>query len=109
MGKGEDLNLRVWKVFENAGFETNPNSADPKEHEVQLPEGKTRPVDLYARDPDLRVSIIGSNKARKKIQSFTAHIHDLVELVKAQKADCGLFISAEKEMLQNESDYAGQR
>ncbi len=109
MGKGEDLNLRVWKLFANAGFETNPNSADPKEHEVKLSQGKTRPVDLYARVIDLVVSIIGSNKARKKLPSFTGHVHDLEELVQAEKASCGLFIAAEKEMLSTEREFAGQR
>ncbi|SRR6266446_70529 len=109
MGKGEDLNLRVWKLFENAGFETNPNSSNPKEHEVTLSQGKTRPVDLYARESDLAVSIIGSNKARKKLKSFTEHIHDLEELVKAQQVNCGLFVAAEKEMLQKERDFANER
>jgi DNA sulfur modification protein DndB len=109
MGKGEDLNFRVWKLFENAGFETNPNSADTKEHQVSLPHGKTRPVDLYAREAELAISIIGSNKARKKLKSFTEHMHDLEELVQAQRASCGLFVAAEKEMLDNERDYAKQR
>jgi DGQHR domain-containing protein len=109
MGKGEDLNFRVWKLFENAGFETNPNSVDLKEHKVTLPEGKTRPIDLYARELDLNVSIVGSNKARKKLKSYTGHIHDLQVLVAAQKASCGLFISAEKEMEPSERKYATDR
>lgn len=107
MDKGDALNKRVWSLFEKAGFETQPNSSDPAEHIVQLSGGAPRPVDLFARA--LGVIILGSNKARKKLKSYTAHIHDLEELQKASGASVSLFVAAEKEMLQKERDYAAQR
>src|SRR6266568_3683800 len=106
MDKGADLNKRVWTLFEKAGFETKPNSADPTEHEVALSDGKKRPVDLLARVPNLGVSIIGSNKARGKLQTFTGHIHDLEELAQAENASCTLFIASEKEMKSSERSFA---
>lgn len=109
MDKGPELNKRVWNLFEKAGFKTKPNSADPSEYMVKLSDNKERPVDLFAQVPDLNVSIIGSNKARKKLNSFTAHIHDLEELKKAANASMALFVAAEKEMQQNERDFAQKR
>jgi len=108
MGKGEDLNQRVWTLFQDAGFDTKPNSADPAtEHTVQLPDGgSSRPVDLFAHIPDLGVSIIGSNKSRKKLKSYTAHIHDLHKLKQAADAKCALFVAAEQEMLERERKFA---
>src|SRR5207249_6695452 len=99
MDKGADLNRRVWSLFEKAGFETKPNSSDPAEHIVTLTNGKDRPVDLFARVTDLGVCILGSNKARKKLKSFTAHIHDLEQLTKAAGANVAIFVSAETERL----------
>ena len=61
MGKGEDLNKRVWTLFEKAGFETNPNSEDPAEYEVQLTNKKKRPVDLFAKSAELGVTILGAS------------------------------------------------
>lgn len=106
MDKGAELNQRVWALFENAGFETKPNSADPSEHMVRLSEDKSRPVDVFARLTDLDVTIIGSNKAREKLKSYTAHIHDLEQLAKAASANTALFVAAEKEMQQRERMFA---
>jgi len=104
--KGADLNKRVWSLFEKAGFETQPNSADPTEYPVKLPGGTERPVDLLAKA--LGVTIIGSNKARKKLHSFTGHVHDLEKIAKAAGADTTLFVAAEKEMLTKERNYASK-
>jgi DGQHR domain-containing protein len=106
MDKGADLNTRVWTLFQKAGFETKPNSADPSEHVINLSDEKPRPVDLLAKVTDLNVSIVGSNKARKKLPSFTAHMADLEQLRNAEKASCALFIAAEKEMKKSERDFA---
>ena len=108
MDKGAELNNRVWTLFEKAGFETKPNSTDPSEYRVKLSDGKERPVDLFARVTDLNVTIIGSNKARKKLHSFTAHVHDLEELKKAADANAALFVAAEKEMLASERNFAAK-
>jgi DGQHR domain-containing protein len=108
MDKGADLNRRVWNIFQKAGFETKPNSADPSEHVIELPGGARRPVDLYARAANLNVTIIGSNKARKKLQSYTTHIHDLERLKITAQANCALFIAAEKEMQRAERNFAQQ-
>src|SRR4051812_14729669 len=102
MGKGEDLNKRVWHLFEKAGFETKPNSQDPIEYEVKLPEGKVRPVDLYARSTQHGLTLLGSNKSRKRLKSFTAHIHDLENLARQENADAVLFVAAEKQILKQE-------
>lgn len=109
MDKGADLNRRVWLLFQKAGFETKPNSTDPTEYSVKLSDGKQRPVDLLARVTDLGVSVIGSNKARKKLHSFTAHVHDLEELKDAEQASCALFVAGEKDMEKAERDFAQKR
>ncbi len=106
--KGHDLNKRVWTLFQRAGCETRPNSDDPAEHLITLPVGKQRPVDLLARAADLGVVIVGSNKARSKLHSFTAHIHDLEKLVAAEKASCALFVASEKGMKETERTFARQ-
>ncbi len=108
MGKGEDFNKRVWTLFSKAGFETKPNSQDPKEHVVYLSDEDKdgRPLDLYAHDPSLGVTIISSNKSREKLKSYTAHIHDLAKLKERANADAALFIAAEKKMLDKERRFA---
>ena len=106
MGKGEDLNKRVWTLFEKAGFETNPNSEDPAEYEVQLTNKKKRPVDLFAKSAELGVTILGSNKSMPKLKSYTTHIHDLEKLTNAAKANVALFVAADKEMLDDERNFA---
>ena len=104
MDKGAELNKRVWTLFQKAGFATKPNSADPSEHVVVLPEGKERPVDLYAQDETLGVTIIGQNKARKKL-AFSAEIHDLEKLKKATNANGAVFIVPEKEVEKSDKDF----
>jgi DGQHR domain-containing protein len=110
MGKGEDFNKRIWTLFGKAGFETKPNSQDPKEHVVYLTDEdkEERPLDLYAHDPSLGVTIISSNKSRGKLKSYTAHIHDLARLKDRASADAAIFIAAEKKMLDKERRFANR-
>src|SRR5579859_2445797 len=110
MGKGEDFNKRVWTLFGKAGFETKPNPQDPKEHVIYLSEEDKdgRPLDLYAHDPALGVTIISSNKSREKLKSYTAHIHDLAKLKEVSGADAVVFIAAEKKMLEKERRFAAK-
>ena len=108
MGKGEDFNKRVWTLFSKAGFQTKPNDQDKEEHKIYLSSDDKdgRPLDLYAHDPELGVTLISSNKARKKLKSFTAHIHDLAKLRDVSKADVALFIAEEQKMLDKERSFA---
>ena len=104
--KGSTLNQRVWKLFERAGFQTKPNSANASEEEVSLGNRK-RTLDLVAIDKTLGVKIIGWNKARKKLkESFTTHVHDWQRLEKLTKADSVLFVSTEFEWKPVDRTYA---
>ncbi|MGH9429563.1 MAG: hypothetical protein ACRD2L_25030, partial [Terriglobia bacterium] len=91
MGKGEALNERVWNLFERAGFETEPNSQSKKEHEVELSAHKVIPVDLYAREAHLGVTIIGSNKSGS-LGKWTEHLNHYKALGRKAKADKVLFV-----------------
>lgn len=104
--KGGKLNERVWKLFERAGFKTQPHLNDPNEAELKL-EHRKRTLDLLAEDGVLGVKIIGSNKARKKLDSsFTAHVHDWEKPKKAAKADSVLFVSTDGDLSAEDRDYA---
>lgn len=76
MDKGAALNKRVWSLFELAGFTTVPNSHSAAEHKVQLAPGKLRKVDLFAREGELGVTIVASNKSGGIKDSRTAHVND---------------------------------
>lgn len=106
--KGSALNQRVWAIFEKAGFQTKPNSANPDEEAfIELTAGKKRKVDLLAELPSSGVKIIGENKSRKKIgKSFSAYVNDLHELQKAAKANVVVFVSDEKELDAENKQYA---
>jgi DGQHR domain-containing protein len=106
--KGPKLNERVWRLFAEAGFHTNPNSDSPDEYQVRLPGvRKTRPVDLRAEVPELNVTIIGENKSRKDFpRSVTAFLSDLKARAEAADANKALFVSAEKEISQEDKDFA---
>src|SRR5271163_3661627 len=90
MGKGEVLNHRVWSLFEKAGFETSPSSASTKEFEITL--HKKIPVDLYAQDKKLKVSILGSNKSGRR-DSWSEHVTFYSSLRDKAKADTVLFVT----------------
>lgn len=106
--KGSALNQRVWKIFEKAGFQTTPNTLNPNEEaKVTLSESKSRKVDLLATLPDLDVTIIGENKSRKRLDgSFSAYVHDFLELQKNIKANTVLFVSDDKDFDLEDKQYA---
>lgn len=91
MDKGEALNKRVWTLFERAGFETKPSSQSKKEHEVELSSSKKIPIDLYARDSELDVTIVGSNKSGT-LGRWTEHVTHYKELGQKAGADKVLFV-----------------
>ena len=106
--KGPAFNKRVWTIFEKAGFQTKPNSNNPnKEAIIELPTGKQRKVDLLAELPGLGVKIIGENKFRKRLDgSFSAYVHDFLELQKATEANTVLFVSDDKDFSPEDKQYA---
>ena len=87
--KGPELNRRVGNIFERAGFDSLPNSATTKEYEVVLHE-KTRPLDLYARDKSLGITIIGSNKSGGIGGGLSSHLSDLKQLKVVANADAAI-------------------
>ncbi len=109
MDKGAALNKKVWKLFENAGFRTKPNSQDPSEEEVYLAPKQKRTVDLLAEIPDLKVKIIGWNKAVKNLRrSLSTDINDYKELMRVAKANTVLFVTSETEVSEENKEYARQ-
>jgi DGQHR domain-containing protein len=107
--KGAQLNARVWSLYEKAGFDTKPNSSSDSEEEVVLAPGKTRPIDLSAQIKKLGVKIIGENKTSPDPGSFTSHVHDFAQLMKAAKADAGLFVWTAKQVSDADRKYAEAR
>lgn len=106
MGKGEDLNKRVWRLFSAAGFVTVPNSDDPTEKEITI-EGKSRTIDLWATEKELGVKIIGWNKAQRTLgEPFTSYINDYQVLKKKLSASAAVFISTGAEPTEADKDYA---
>jgi DGQHR domain-containing protein len=104
MDKGAALNKRVWTLFERAGFETKPNSQSNKEHEVQLSPQKRIPVDLYAREPQLDVTIIGSNKSGS-LGRWTEHVSLYKTLGQRARANKVLFVVTGTELDKRERDH----
>ena len=105
--KGHALNQKVWKLFAKAGFKTKPNETDKEEEKIKLDEKKYRTVDLLAWDDELKVKIIGWNKARKGFtESFSVHMHDYQKLQSNAKADSVLFVLTEKEPDEADFEYA---
>lgn len=105
--KGPALNKRVWSLFEKAGFQTTPNSSNTnKEHKVFLSPKKPRKVDLYAHDPDLKVTIIGSNKSGGWGSTWTGHVNDYVNIGKQAGANKVLFVVTGKEVPSENVSYA---
>ncbi len=104
MDKGAALNKRVWTLFERAGFDTTPNSQSDKEHEVQLSSSKKIPVDLYARDQHLGVTIVGSNKSGG-LGRWTEHVTHYKELGQKAGADKVLFVVTGTELDKEAKDH----
>lgn len=108
MGKGDKLNLRVWKLFEDAGFRTFPNSRGDGEYEVQLSPRKKIPVDLYARHDELDVTIIGSNKSGN-VSHWTEHVNSYETLGQKAKADRVLFVITGHDLADEEREEVRER
>jgi DGQHR domain-containing protein len=105
--KGPELNKRVWMLFEKAGFATKPNSEDPNEEEVRLSGAKKRTIDLSAKIEELGVKIIGSNKSGKSFNgSFSAHIHDLLQLKEKSGAQAALLVATGKRLSTEDRQFA---
>jgi len=105
--KGAELNKRVWTLFERAGFETKPSSNNPAEEVVSLPHDKERTLDLSARVQKLDVKIIGENTTASELkESFTTYVHDIRELMKAVKANGGLFVLTGVDVSEKDKQYA---
>jgi len=108
--KGAELNERIWSLFEKSGFETKPNSYNPAEETIMLSPGKKRTLDLSASIKDLDVKIIGWNKAQRELkQSLTVDIHDYDKLKEMAAASSVLFVSTEKEVSEEDREYAEQQ
>lgn len=108
--KGKELNKRVWRLFEKAGFETKPNSDNQSEETIMLSPTKPRTLDLSASIKDLDVKIIGWNKARRELkESLTVHIHDYETLKEITGANSVLFVSTEKEVSEEDKAYVEQK
>lgn len=105
MTKGEKLNKRVWKLFENAGFETKPNSSASKEHTIKI-STKLRPIDLFVTDTGLGIKIIGSNKSGKIPGPFSGHVNDLRSLCEAEKAGKALLVITSHQLDASDRKYA---
>jgi DNA sulfur modification protein DndB len=103
------LNKRVWTLFQLAGFKTQPSTASPSEHEIELENGIKKPVDLFAREPELNITIIGSNKGGISIAGFHDHVAGLNELRSVSKADAALFVATGRELSEKEIRYLFQK
>ncbi len=108
--KGDELNERVWSLFEKAGFDTKPNSDDPKEYEIEIAKGKYRTPDLLAEIEAADIRIIGSNKSGKNLSgSLTKHIHDYEKLMQKSGAGAALFVLTQLDVTKDERAYALER
>ena len=104
MDKGTALNKRVAALFEKAGFETMPNSQSTAEYEVQLSAYKRIPVDLFARDRQLGVTIIGSNKSGRR-DRWTEHVNSYKTLGQKAGANKVLFVVTGTELEDQEKRH----
>jgi hypothetical protein len=104
---GPALNHRVAVLFERAGFKTMPNAVSTAEFSVTIHGNKVKPLDLYATDDQLGISIIGSNKSGS-IPGFSAHLSDLKELKKAAKADRVILVSTKAGEVTQEDRLAAE-
>lgn len=102
--KGPALNERIWRLFEKAGFQTEPGSHSPDEHVIVIGK-KKRPVDLYVADPELKVTIVGSNKSGA-IKGWSKELHDLKAIVAAAKADAAVFVVTGKKLEEEDREQA---
>jgi DGQHR domain-containing protein len=109
VNKGAALNKRVWSLFEKAGFKTEPSSQSTLEHKVELAPGKIRKVDLFAREDELGVTIVASNKSGGIEDTWTGHLHDWEEIGRKAGADKVLFVITGKDLSPEDRAYAAGR
>jgi DNA sulfur modification protein DndB len=109
VNKGAALNKRVWTLFEKAGFKTQPNSQSTLEHSVELAPGKKRKVDLFAREDDLGVTIVASNKAGGIKDTFTGHVNDWEEIGTKAGASKVLMVITGKDLPPEDTAYAATK
>ena len=105
MDKGAKLNERVWRLFENSGFTTQPSSRSTAEYEVSLSPRKKIPVDLHASAPELGITIVASNKSGGT-DRWTEHVHSYQELAKTAHADALLFVVTGHMLEEEQKAYA---
>lgn len=103
MEKGAALNKRVWSLFESAGFKTEPNSQSAAERQVELAPGKTRKVDLFAREDDLGVTIVASNKSGGVKDTWSGHVNDWEVIGRKAGANVVLFVVTGKDLSPEDS------
>ena len=105
LSKGEKLNIRVWTLFEKAGFVTKPNSSDNTEYKINM--GRGRPVDLLAEVKELGVKIIGSNKSGGiSGGTWTGHMNDCEKLRETISAQKCLLVATDHDLDQSDIDHA---
>lgn len=102
--KGPALNERIWRLFEKAGFQTEPGSHSPEEHVVVVAK-KNRPVDLFAKEPELKVTIVGSNKSGS-IKGWSKELNDLRAIATAATADAAVFVVTGKKLEEEDRTQA---
>ena len=108
--KGSELNKRVWRLFEKAGFDPKPSSNNPAEEVVTLSGGNKRSLDLSASIDDLGVKIIGENTTASSLKgSFSTYVHDLQELMRNARAKAGLFVLTATEVSDDQKQLAQEK
>lgn len=108
MDKGAALNKFVWNLFQKAGFETKPSSLSAEEYKVQLSAYKKIPVDLYAQDRQLNITIVGSNKSGN-LKRWTEHVNFYKELGRCAGADKVLFVVTGTEVQEQERKFVSDQ
>ncbi len=104
MDKGAALNKRVWTLFEKAGFQTKPSVNSAAEYVIELTPQKKIPVDLFAEDKQLNVTIVGSNKSGG-LGGWTEHVSNYKNLGAKAGAGRVLFIVTGTDLDQADRDH----
>lgn len=103
--RAKELNRKVWKLFEDAGFQTKPNEADETEETLHLPGEKIRTIDLSASFE--KSKIIGENTISKNLsEPITNYVNDLAKNMKFANAKAGLLVFPNIDIKQGDKDYA---
>lgn len=108
--QGQELNARVWSLFDKAGFETKPNESDSSEEVISLPGGYERPVDMAATIPALGVTVIAQNSGAQNLNApRSSFIHDLAALMAARGASAGLLVWTQQQIHEEDRASASAR